>query len=198
MSIEKILAKILGDAEKQVQAIHAAGYDKEEARLAEAKQQAAAQGEGIITGAQARVAEEEARLLTAARLDARKKLLAVKQSVMEEAFAKALAALRALPVNEQRQLLKAMILSAVETGEEKVACAQEDSQVFQPAFIEEVNAALTARSGRGQLTLSADYLPTGGGFYLLGESLEINVTYPILLKSAREQLEPEVAAVLFS
>ncbi|MBT9176334.1 MAG: V-type proton ATPase subunit E [Firmicutes bacterium] len=198
MSIEKILAKILGDAEKQVQAIYAAGYANEEARLAAAKQQAVAQGEGIITGAEARVVEEEARLLTAARLDARKKLLAVKQSVMEEAFAKALAALRALPVHEQRQLLKAMILSAVETGEEKVACAREDSQVFQPAFLEEVNAALTATGRRGQLTLSAEHLPTGGGFYLLGESLEINVTYPILLKSVREQLEPEVATVLFS
>ncbi len=197
MSIENILSKILGEAESRVQAIHAAGYASEEARLAEAKQQAAMQGEGIIAGAEACVAEEEARLLTAAKLEARKKLLAVKQSLMNETFAAALAELRALPVHQQRPLLKNMLLNAVETGEETIVCAREDSEVFQRDFLAEVNAALTARGGRGQLTLSDEYRPTGGGFYLLGASVEINVTFPTLLKSVREQLEPEVAALLF-
>lgn len=198
MSIKNILAKILGDAESRVQAIHAAGYAQEEAGLAQAKQEAAAQGEGIVADAEARVAEDEARLLTAARLDARKKLLAVKQSVMEEAFTAALAGLRALSLDEQRELIKAMMLSAVETGEEKIVCALEDREIFQPSFLDGVNAALVAQGRPGRLTLSADNRPTGGGFYLLGENLEINVTFPLLLKSIREQLEPEVAAVLFN
>lgn len=198
MSIENIVAKILGDAEKQVQAIHAAGYAGEEAKLAEAKQVAAAQAEGLVTGAEARVAEEGARLLTAARLEARKKLLAVKQSVMEEAFVAALAELRALPVGEQRKLISAMLLDAVETGAEQVVCAKEDSQIFTPAFIAEVNESLAAQGKRGELTLAKEHRSTGGGFYLLGENLEINVTFPTLQKSVREQLEPEVAAVLFS
>jgi len=91
-----------------------------------------------------------------------------------------------------------MLLDAAETGKETVVCALEDAPVFKPAFIEEVNAELTARGKHGHLMLSAEHRPTGGGFYLLGENLEINVTLPTLLKSAREQLEPEVAAVLFS
>jgi len=198
VSIENIVAKILGDAEKQVQAIYAAGYAGEEAKLALGKQQATAQGEGIVTGAEARVAEEGARLLTATRLEARKKLLTVKQSVMEEAFVKALAELRALPIGEQRKLIKVMLLDAVETGTEQIVCAKEDSPIFEQAFLAEVNAALTAQGKRGGLTLLAEHRPTGGGFYLLGENLEINVTFPTLQKSVREQLEPEVAAVLFS
>jgi V/A-type H+-transporting ATPase subunit E len=198
VSIENIVAKILGDAEKQVQAIHAAGYVSEEAKLAEAKQVATAQAEGLVAAAEARVAEEGARRLTAARLEARKKLLAVKQSVMEEAFVAALAELRALPVGEQRKLVSAMLLDAAETGAEQVACAKEDSHIFTPAFIAEVNASLAAQGKRGELTLAKEHRPTGGGFYLLGENLEINATFPTLLKSVREQLEPEVAAVLFS
>lgn len=198
MSIENIVAKILGDAEKQVQAIHTAGYAGEEAKLALAKQQATVQGEGIVTGAEARMAEEGARLLTAARLEARKKLLTVKQSVMEEAFVRALAELRASPVGEQRELIKAMLLDAVETGTEQIVCSQEDSPIFAQAFLAEVNAALSAQGKRGELTLASERRPTGGGFYLLGENLEINVTFPTLQKSVREQLEPEVAAVLFS
>lgn len=198
MSLESIIAKILGDAERQVQAIYAAGYAAEEAKLREAKQQAAAQAEGIITGAEARVAEEEARLLTAARLEARKKLLAVKQAVMEEAFTAALAELRALPTPQQRQLLKTMLLGAVETGKEQVVCAREDSHIFGPDFLAEVNAALSAKGRRGELTLGAEHRPTGGGFYLLGDNLEINVTFPTLQKSVRGQIEPEVAAVLFA
>jgi len=198
VSLDNIIAKIVGDAQTKAQELDVAGRAKVEALLSAAQQQAFNQGEGIVASATARVAEEEARLLTAARLEARKQLLSAKQAVMEEAFFQALADLRARPLHEQRRMLAAMLQKAVETGEEQVVYAKEDSQIFASPFLDDVNAALKAQGKHGHLTLAPECRPTGGGFYLLGDGLEINATFPTLIKSIREQLEPEVAAVLFS
>ena len=79
------------------------------------------------------------------------------------------------------------------TGKQTLILNETGLKFVDAAFIEELNSQVKA-----QITLSKKAGNFKGGFILENEGIEINSTFEALVSSLRDELEFEVAQVLFS
>jgi V/A-type H+-transporting ATPase subunit E len=149
---------------------------------------------------QARVQADEhrRRAQIIAELDARKAILGAKEDMIEDTFSKAIERLRKLDQQAYEELIFPMLLAASQTGMEQVIVSQNDRGRFTPEFMERVNKALLQQGKQGGLILSGETREMQGGFTLLIGDVEINNSFNSILRMQRDQLEPDVAAILFS
>lgn len=149
----------------------------------------------------ARNSEEAAmrkeRMLTAARLDARKKLLSVKQEMIGKAFVSAEDKIRRLPAEEYRTFMADVVARYSETGNEEVTVSGRDLEVLDQEFIRLANQRLQAAGKTGALKLSERSGDFDGGLVMIGRNSEINCTLKALVRQVRQSLESEVAQILF-
>ncbi|MCL6642845.1 MAG: V-type ATP synthase subunit E, partial [Candidatus Bipolaricaulota bacterium] len=135
--------------------------------------------------------------LALATAAARNGLLDAKRAVLDKAFEQTAAKLLAMPVPEYKGWLLRLVVHAAETGEEEVILSPADRQVLGEAFVKEANAQLAKHGKKGALKLSAETRDIGRGCVLKGRNSETNVTLETLLRRAQEELEIEVAQMLF-
>lgn len=188
MTVERIVDKLAADAAAEAEAI------REEARRLAAEAAAQAEGEaGAIRQAALERAGREAaaarqRVVTAARLRARAMLAQARRDVLEEVFAGARDGLAGFAGYRER-LLEALV--AVAGGEGTLVLSPADRDRLGPWLVEQAR-------GRGlRLELAAETRPMAGGFVLREGRVETNVSLDVVLDSLRDDLEPEVAGVLF-
>ena len=93
--IEKIIDRISGDAQAEIDAVLAQARDEAAEITAKYEAQAKAEADEILKRGAAAAAEREERLASMAQMEGRKAELAAKQEVIEEAFALALSKLQA-------------------------------------------------------------------------------------------------------
>ncbi len=137
------------------------------------------------------------RMLTAARLDARKKLLSVKQEMIGKAFVSAEDKIRRLPAEEYRTFMADVVARYAETGDEEVSVSGRDLEVLDQEFIRLANQRLQAAGKTGALKLSEHSGDFDGGLVMIGRNSEINCTLKALVRQVRQSLESEVAQILF-
>ncbi len=195
MNAQPILARIEQDARDA-----AAGLLRDAQSRAEALRNASEQR--IETGREAAMeqARKDAlalddRMQRMAKLDARKALLAAKRTVLDEAFARALAKMRAMPDKDARAFGLAQVLEAAQGDETLVP--DTGAKWCDQAFVDEANAALKNAGKNGQIALSKETRALGGGFLLLRGGMEINCSYQAALDAQRLNMEAEIAALLF-
>lgn len=115
--IETIIQRLNTDAKAETDAL----LDKarQDAAAITARCQAQADKETVDLAArnQRAAAEREERLVSAAQMEARKTILAAKQAVMEEVYAKALEKLRSLPQDRAVEVLASLLNEAALPGE---------------------------------------------------------------------------------
>ncbi|MGI6575010.1 MAG: V-type ATP synthase subunit E [bacterium] len=196
---EKIVERILADAKEQAEAIKKEAEEKAALIIKRAEAEVEKMQRQSEAKAKAEAEERRRRILTIAELDGRKAVLAAKEEMLEEAFATALKQLQALDIPSYQAIIRPLLLASSETGSEEVIISPADVERITPEFIAGVNAELRAQ-GKGQgLTLSEEKRPLpGGGFILRAGGVEINNSFAALLKLQREELEPQVAAILFA
>jgi len=119
-------------------------------------------------------------------------VLAEKQRLLDEAFARAADALLKLPRPEYIDLLASLAAENGQGGEALVFSAADRDTVGQAV----VDAANGKKPGAG-FTLAADTRETGGGVVLQRGRMEINCGFAELLRRARQEDSSAVAAVLF-
>ena len=95
--IEKVTDRIAQDVQAEIEAQLSQAQERADQILAEYETQAREAVERILAHGQREVDAHRAQLHSMARLEARKRVLAAKQDVIEAAFEKALARLCALP-----------------------------------------------------------------------------------------------------
>ena len=143
MNADTIARRIVEDARKAAQE----AVDAANARAEEARKAAAAEVEKKREAALARADEDAARqrenALRMAELDQRKALLAMKREMIDSAFAQALEALIAMPVEQARAVNMRLLLDAAE-GEMELVVAQADEAIFSAEFLAEANRNLAA------------------------------------------------------
>ena len=76
--------------------------------------------------------------------------------------------------------------------------ADRSRQLFDEHFILEINEALKKSGKNGIIRLSHDNFVSGTGFILKKDGVEINCTFEAIVNSKRQELEGEVAKILFS
>lgn len=191
---DRLIERILADAQAQAQAVLAAA-DEEAAKLL-----AAAQAEAQkINAANARrqAARQQAALETArtnAALQQRRDMLKAKRAVLDQAFELAAERIEQMGNDDRAAIIKAMLLQEAEGGESIIPAAR-DAEIIAAA-LDGVNSAL-ADNGRAALTLGTANDKLGGGFILKAAGYEKNCSFSAMLKDIRAQEESAVAAILF-
>ncbi len=136
------------------------------------------------------------RMIRMAELEERKKDLATKREVIDQAFENALERMRGMDITMAQIFLKRLLLEAAD-GTEQILVDERDAALYTDSFLHEVNAALVKKGLSGELRLSSERRPLGGGFVLLRQGVEINCTYSAVIKQMKPDLEADVAAILF-
>lgn len=194
---ERICRRILTDARSQAEAIAAEAAQKSDLILAEAQKEAEKRREQILERAQKEAEELKRRILGMAQLDARKEMLAAKQELINEAFRQALEALSNLDDSTYFAVLRRMLLNAIKTGDEVVILSPRDKAKIPEEFWKDLKKELSASGRAGELTVSEGDAEISGGFILQSGGVEINNSFSSLLEMQKDELEVEVAALLF-
>lgn len=193
----KIVERILRDAQREAEAILAQAQERAAGIIAQGEREAEKLRQEILEKAQGDAAERQRRIISMDALEGRKATLAAKETLLEEAFARAHEGLVEMDTPSYQKIIRSLLLSAVQTGTEEVIIAPADADRISPEFIQAINAQLQRQGRAGSLTLKIEDRPLQGGFILRSGGIDINNSFAALLKSVREELEPEAAAILF-
>ena len=167
---------------------------RQEAAAVAARYQAQADKEAADLAARNErlAAEREERLISAAQMEARKTVLAAKQAVMEETYAKALEKLRNLSETRYVEVLTELLLQAAPHGVGEVLFSAQDRETVGQAAVDAANG----KSG-GKLTLSGETAPIQGGFILKDGNVEVNCAFDTLVRLQKAETAGQVAQRLF-
>ncbi len=197
MGIQDILKKIERDAKERASKIKTGAKAQAEKILEEANISSESIKDEILKKAKTQAIAERNRSLTMANLEARKGILETKQSLMDETFRRALNNLIELPDKDYQAIILKLLLENVESGEEEIIISPKDKGRIDLKFLKEVNARLVKEGKGGKIKISSENRDFRGGFILRGGRKEMNLTYLSLIKDKRDELEGEVAKILF-
>ena len=195
---DKLKEKILAEAGSQAEEVLEEARKKAAAIIAKGEKEAADKKESVLEQARAMGEERRRRAQTIAGLDARKAILAAKEELIEGTFRPALDRLQGLDQKQYEDMIYPMLLAASQTGTEEIIVSAADTARFTPEFLGRVNQGLKEQGKQGNLSLADETREMQGGFILRAGDVEINNSFDSILRMQRDQLEPEVAAILFS
>lgn len=194
-NIESIVKKIADDAKFSA-----------EQKIAEAQQEAQqivsdyqAQADKIMQDAQAQAQKQASviaeRVESQSGLIRRNLMLQYKREAIEQAFQKSLEVLCAQDADKQVTLLSDAAVKYL-SADAKVILNEKDKTAFGEKLVSEISRKLQAANKNYSVSLSADAGSMQGGMILAEGSIETNLSYEILVKNIRDELEGEVAKVL--
>jgi len=191
VSIERLVKKLHEQVDREAEAMFDAAR-KDVAELdAREEDRVAALVRAIRDRAGREAQAGRQRVLSEARLRARAILAHTRRAVLDEVFEAARAKLLADRSPEYRERLL-RVLSAMARGTGQVILSPADRQNLGAWLVAQANA----RSG-ASLQLSEETRPLLGGLVLVTGPVEVNVSLDAILAQIREDLEPQVARVLF-
>lgn len=138
------------------------------------------------------------RIISNSELKVRNKKLEAKQIIISKVFDKAIEGLCDLSKDEFLSFLKKTVLNSNITGEENLILNAKGKGMISEDFLSELNKSLKNQGKSGVLKLSNETGEFKGGFILEKDGIEINNTFEALVNSMRDDLEYDVAQVLFS
>lgn len=194
-NVNNLTSKILKDAEDKKAEIISKANDEKEKILSKRVSKAKEIEAEIIEKAKTEATTKKGRIISSAELKVRNNKLTAKQEVIKEVFEESVDKLASLSNDEFLKFVKETILSLNVDGDEKLILNEAGMKVIDNKFLEEVNKELGAK---GKLTLVTEAGNFKGGFILEKNGIEINSTYEALVSSLRDELEFEVANVLFN
>ena len=194
-NIESIVKKIADDAKLSA-----------EQKIAEAQQEAQqivsdyqAQADKIMQNAQAQAQKQASviaeRVESQSGLIRRNLMLQYKREAIEQAFQKSLEVLCAQDADKQVTLLSDAAVKYL-SADAKVILNEKDKAAFGEKLVSEISRKLQAANKNYSVSLSADAGSMQSGMILAEGSIETNLSYEILVKNIRDELEGEVAKVL--
>lgn len=190
--IETIIQRLNSDAKAETDALLDKARQDAAAVTARCQAQADKETADLAARNQRAAAEREERLVSTAQMEARKTILAAKQAVMEEVYAKALEKLRGLPQDRAVEVLASLLNEAAPQGKGEVLFSAQDRETVGRAAVDAANA-----QNGGQLTLSDETAGIPGGFILRNGSIEVNCAYDTLIRLQKTETAGQVARQLF-
>lgn len=190
--LEKIVARMEADTQAACDALAASAAENAAAILRDCQAQADAAAQDSAQRAEAQAAEHLEHLNGSSQLACRQRVLAAKQQLIDEAFARAAQALAALPQADYIDLLAAL---AVEngSGDEELLLSKTDRDAVGAAVVEAANAKKPGAAFR----LSEETRDTGGGLVLRRGRVELNCSFTEKLRQLRQEESSAVAQLLF-
>ncbi len=197
MSLEKLLAKIITDAEAEAEAI----LTDARAEVARMERESAAKAEELrleqLEEARRSAEKERMRVLSNARISARMRILAVKRELLDEVAKTAGQRIEQLSDAEFHAWFKGLLLANAQSGREELRPAKVDRQRFSGKLLSEVNQELRKLGLEGKLEISPVDASVIRGCVLREGEVETILGVEILVKKAFEEREDELARILF-
>ena len=192
--IEKITGRIEADAQEQARAIAADA----EAKCAEIRADYDKQAQDQYW---ARVRDGvktcEQRMGRLAEMEARKSVLALKQEMVDAAFAAALERICTMPQADYVAYLAKLAAQAATTGTEALVFNAKDQAACGQAVADAANALLAQQGKQARLTVSPATRDLRAGFVLQQGDIEVNCAVETIAELCRSDLAAQVAEVLF-
>lgn len=195
--INNIVNKILEDAKLEKEQI-LSNAESEKAKIIDSKTLEAKEIEkNIIEKSKEEGTSRKERIISNAKLQVRNRKLEAKQQIIEEVFKNAVEKLADLPEQDFLNYIENRILSLDITGEENLILNANGKKIVNKEFVQNINEKLKAKGKQLKISISNETRDFKGGFILEKNGIEINNTFEALVNSIKEQLEYEVASVLF-
>lgn len=194
-NVNNLTSKILKDAEERKENILASAEEEKNKILSKKIAKAHEIEKEIIQKAEVEAKGKKERILSSATLKVRNNKLFAKQEVIKEIFEKSIDALINISGEDFLGFIKESILSLGVIGEQTLILNKAGMELVDLTFIYDLNQAL---GNKGNVKLSPNVGNFKGGFILESNGIEINNTYEALVGSLRDELEFEVARVLFN
>jgi len=195
--IDRIKAKILDDARAIARENLDRARQEAERIIAEAREKAKEEAEKARQAAIAEAANLKKTIDAVSSLEERKRMLKVRQDMVDAAFKAAFEKTLRLPAEEYGSLMRRFILESVRDGEGEILFNEADRKRLGEKYVEDINKALKAECRTSVLKLSGQTIPNQGGFVLRYGEMEINCTLELIFSMLRPRLEAEVASILF-
>lgn len=192
-NVKNITSKILKDAEAGKENILAVAEEEKNKILSKKASAANEIAQEILQKAEADAKSKKERVISSAKLKVRNNKLAAKQEIIDEVFEKSINKLTELSKEQFLNFVKNSILSMNLTGKQTLILNETGLKFVDDSFIDELNKEVKAT-----IALSKTAGNFKGGFILENNGIEINSTYEALVSSLRDELEFEVAKVLFN
>jgi V/A-type H+-transporting ATPase subunit E len=195
MKAEQVVEKILSEARQEAQRLVSEAQAKvQERRKAFEEAQKAYEAETERLAEQA-AEEKRSRMLAAARMDLRKKILAAKTDLLQEVFAKARHQINTLADGPYLDLMGRLLMQAVSTGDEEVVVGKNETRL-NAEFLKQINKKL-GPGYKGNLRPAADKADIEGGFILRRGKVQVNCSTEVLVEQIRQKTEMELVSKLF-
>lgn len=196
--VEKIVEKILSDARAQAQEMTNMAQAEANALCERVKARAKEDASVIVAEAKNSMEERDRRIVSVAELEIRKRVLAAKREVLEEAYAQAAQVLTALDADAYRQRYLHIVRPAIQKGTEGIAPGPKDADRLGAAFVDMLNAALKAEGKTAQVVLLPVRENIEFGCIVCSGGMEIDFSTQAVMRVVRENTEGEVAKILFA
>lgn len=194
-NINNMTSKIIKDAEEKSKEILASA-EAEKSKILSKKMNIAKELEAeIVMKSEIEAKSKKERIISSATLTARNSKLAAKQDVIQSIFTKSIDKLNRLSKEEFIEFVKNAILSLGEIGDQNLILNKEGIELVDINFINSINESL---GDKGNITVSNKIGDFKGGFILEKDGVEMNNTYDALVGSLVDELEFEVASILFN
>ncbi len=194
-NVNNLTSKILKDAEERKSSILAKAEEEKNKIINKKRDEANRLKTSMIEKAKLESATRKERILSSAELKVRNEKLLSKGKVIDEVFNMSVENLCQMNENDFRNFVKSSILSLNIEGDENIILNVNGKKAINEAFVKEINNEL---KDKGNLKLSQSEGKFRGGFILEKNGIEINYTFEALVQSLREELEFEVANILFN
>lgn len=190
--MERIRESILAEARTQAEAIIKEAEDKVKEMEIQAEKRAEELTKNRLERAEVEAQEAQKRMLSMAELELKKQSLEAKQSIIDQAFDKALVKLNNLPEEKYAAMIVTALGSVGIKGGEELIVPPQDREKFQKGLLKKINDKLGF-----ELKLSDEDRGIQGGFIVKVDGVEINNSFETLLRMEREKVESEIADILF-
>lgn len=190
--LDKIIARMEADTRAECDALAANAAENAAAIRRDYQAQADAAARDSAQRAQTQAAEHLEHLNGSSQLACRQRVLAAKQQLIDEAFARTAQALAALPQADYIDLLAALAAENG-SGDEELLLSARDREAVGAAVVDAANAKKPGAAFR----LSDETRDTGGGLVLRRGRVELNCSFTEKLRQLRQEESSAVARLLF-
>jgi len=187
MGLEEIVKEIEKKANEDAEKMRKEGQEERKTILKKAQEEALKTRKEIT-----KRLEKEAELLKrerviSVRVEEKKRLLASKRKILAEGLGK----------QEYMSLMKRLLVSSVDSGDEEIVVSRRDEAWMKGDFLKELRESSEKKGTWKKIRVTAGLREGERGFILKKEGVHLNYTLSSLFLQLREELEMEVAKRLF-
>lgn len=194
-NLNNITSKMLENAEAKKEQILATAQKEKQATLEKFEANGKNEEATILKKAKQDAEDKKERMISHATLEVRNNILQEKQEKIQDVFSSALEKLKQMDEAAFSQFLKTAVEGSSFQGDIQLIFGSETPLKSVSDTVAEINKELTSTGKK--IILNKEMKNNMSGFILEQNGIELNYSFEALVSSMKEELEFEVATILF-